>query len=43
MALDIDAVRACFPALALTHDGGPRIYLDNPAVWSQRSSITTRT
>ena len=31
MALDIDAVRASFPALALTHDGGPRIYLDNPA------------
>lgn len=31
MALDIQAVRSRFPALALTHDGGPRIYLDNPA------------
>ncbi|MFN8023066.1 MAG: cysteine desulfurase-like protein [Acidimicrobiales bacterium] len=29
--LDLDAVRAQFPALALTHDGGPRTYLDNPA------------
>ncbi|MCB9394170.1 MAG: cysteine desulfurase-like protein [Acidimicrobiaceae bacterium] len=29
--LDLAAVRAQFPALALTHDGGPRTYLDNPA------------
>ncbi|MBV9271179.1 MAG: cysteine desulfurase-like protein, partial [Candidatus Eremiobacteraeota bacterium] len=27
----IDAVRAAFPSLALTDDGKPRIYLDNPA------------
>ena len=31
MALDITAVREQFPALALTHNGAPRIYLDNPA------------
>ena len=31
MAIDIDAVREQFPALALTHDGNPRVYLDNPA------------
>ena len=31
MAIDIAAVREQFPALALTHNGGPRIYLDNPA------------
>lgn len=31
MTFDIDAVRSHFPALALTHDGRPRIYLDNPA------------
>ena len=27
----IDAVRAAFPALAITDDGKPRVYLDNPA------------
>jgi cysteine desulfurase family protein (TIGR01976 family) len=31
MAFDLDTVRSHFPALALTHDGGPRVYLDNPA------------
>ena len=31
MALDVQRVRAEFPALALTHDGQPRIYFDNPA------------
>lgn len=30
MALDIDAVRAEFPALAVTDGGRPRIYLDAP-------------
>jgi cysteine desulfurase family protein (TIGR01976 family) len=29
--LDLDVIRAEFPALALTHDDGPRTYLDNPA------------
>lgn len=31
MTFDLDLVRAQFPALALTDDGCPRIYLDNPA------------
>lgn len=31
MAYDIDAVRAQFPALAITDDGKRRIYFDNPA------------
>jgi cysteine desulfurase family protein (TIGR01976 family) len=31
MALDIEAIRAQFPALALTQNGRPRTYLDNPA------------
>ena len=31
MTFPIDAVRACFPALALTDDGRARVYLDNPA------------
>jgi cysteine desulfurase family protein (TIGR01976 family) len=31
MAFDIDAVRHCFPALALRDHGRRRIYLDNPA------------
>ncbi len=31
MAYDLDAVRAAFPALALTDDGVRRIYFDNPA------------
>lgn len=30
-SLDIDSLRGEFPALSLTHDGEPRIYLDNPA------------
>jgi cysteine desulfurase family protein (TIGR01976 family) len=30
MSFDIDAVRAQFPALALTDNGRPRLYLDNP-------------
>jgi cysteine desulfurase family protein (TIGR01976 family) len=30
MSFDIDAVRAQFPALALSDGGRPRIYLDNP-------------
>ena len=29
--IDIDAVRAQFPALSLTDDGRPRVYMDNPA------------
>ena len=28
---DVEAVRACFPALSLTDDGRPRAYLDAPA------------
>jgi len=31
MPFDLDAVRAQFPALAITDDGQRRIYLDNPA------------
>lgn len=31
MSFDLDAVRACFPALSITDDGRPRIYFDNPA------------
>ena len=31
MSFDIDAVRAQYPALAITDDGKRRIYLDNPA------------
>ena len=31
MVLDINKVRAQFPALALTDRGGLRIYFDNPA------------
>ncbi len=31
MSFDLDAIRAQFPALALTDDGTRRIYLDNPA------------
>lgn len=31
MPYDLDAVRAQFPALAITDDGRRRIYLDNPA------------
>ena len=30
MSLELDAVRTCFPALALEDGGAPRIYLDNP-------------
>ena len=30
-ALDLDRIRSRFPALALSHDGLPRTYLDNPA------------
>jgi cysteine desulfurase family protein (TIGR01976 family) len=31
MEFDVDAARDRFPALALRHDGAPRVYLDNPA------------
>jgi cysteine desulfurase family protein (TIGR01976 family) len=31
MGFDVAAVRSQFLALALTHDGRPRVYLDNPA------------
>ncbi len=31
MPLDLDRIRAQFPALALEDDGRPRVYLDNPA------------
>ena len=31
MPLSIERIRACFPALAVTDDGRPRIYLDNPS------------
>lgn len=31
MTFDLDRIRAHFPALALQHDGRPRVYLDNPA------------
>lgn len=31
MAFDLDTVRSHFPALSLTHDDRPRVYLDNPA------------
>ncbi len=31
MSFDLDAVRAAFPALAVTDEGTPRIYFDNPA------------
>jgi selenocysteine lyase/cysteine desulfurase len=31
MPFDLDSVRSRFPALAITDEGVPRIYLDNPA------------
>ena len=31
MPFDLEAVRAQFPALAITDDGQRRIYFDNPA------------
>lgn len=31
MPYDVEQIRAQFPALALTDDGQPRVYLDNPA------------
>ena len=31
MTLDLDLIRSHFPALSLTHDDRPRVYLDNPA------------
>jgi cysteine desulfurase family protein (TIGR01976 family) len=31
MKYDIDSIRAQFPALAITDNGAPRIYFDNPA------------
>ncbi len=31
MPLSIERVRACFPALTVTDNGRPRIYLDNPS------------
>ena len=31
MPLSIERIRACFPALSVTDDGRPRIYLDNPS------------
>jgi cysteine desulfurase family protein (TIGR01976 family) len=31
MPLSIERIRACFPALTVTDDGRPRIYLDNPS------------
>ena len=31
MTFPIESVRSAFPALAITDDAGPRIYLDNPA------------
>ena len=31
MQYDLDAIRAQFPALAITDNGTPRVYFDNPA------------
>jgi len=31
MKIDIESIRAAFPALSITDEGKPRIYLDNPA------------
>ena len=31
MSLSVELIRACFPALAVTDAGRPRIYLDNPS------------
>lgn len=28
---DLEAIRSCFPALAIADNGVPRIYFDNPA------------
>ena len=42
-ALDVAAIRAQFPALALTHNGAPRIYLDNPAGTQVPQRVIERT
>jgi cysteine desulfurase family protein (TIGR01976 family) len=42
-ALDIDRLRAEFPALALTDAGRPRIYLDNPAGTQVPRAVLDRT
>ena len=43
MTLDLDSIRAQFPALSLTHDGRPRVYFDNPAGTQVPQQVLTRT
>jgi cysteine desulfurase family protein (TIGR01976 family) len=43
MPFPIDAVRAQFPALALSDDGKPRIYFDNPAGTQVPQRVIDRT
>jgi cysteine desulfurase family protein (TIGR01976 family) len=42
MHYDLDALRAQFPALAITDNGQPRIYLDNPAGTQIVGSVAER-
>jgi cysteine desulfurase family protein (TIGR01976 family) len=42
MSFNLDRIRACFPALAITENGRPRIYLDNPAGTQVSQSVIDR-
>ena len=42
MSYDLNAIRDRFPALALSDDGQPRVYLDNPAGTQVPSSVAER-
>ncbi len=42
MPFDLDTVRAKFPSLAITDDGQPRIYFDNPAGTQVPLSVAER-
>jgi cysteine desulfurase family protein (TIGR01976 family) len=42
-SLDIDAVRAKFPALAMQDNGTPRVYFDNPAGTQVPAQVIDRT
>lgn len=42
MHYDLDSIRAQFPALAITDNGTPRIYLDNPAGTQVPRSVAER-
>lgn len=42
VSFDLNAVRACFPALAVRDGGRPRIYFDNPAGTQVPQSVVDR-